>query len=79
VVTRNVTLALPAELVRRARVCAAQQETSLSALVASYLETLTRPDKDYQDVWQRERALMREGLDMRVGEITWTRADTHVR
>jgi len=51
----------------------------LSAFVAAYLETLTRPAKGYQDVWQRERALMREGLDMRVGEITWTRDDAHAR
>lgn len=52
--TRNITLALPSELVRRARIIAAARDTSVSALVA-------------------------EGLPMRVGQVTWSRARSHER
>jgi hypothetical protein len=75
---RNLTLTLPSELVRRARVVAAARDTSVSALVAEFLEQLTRED-DYDEVWARERALMRSGLPMRVGTVTWTRDDVHER
>ena len=41
-------------------------------------ERLTRDD-DYDEVWQRERALMEQGLPMSVGEVTWSRDDVHER
>jgi hypothetical protein len=77
--SRNLTLTLPADLVRRAKVIAAQRDTSVSALVTAYLEQLARDDDDYEDLWRRERAIMEKGLRMRVGEITWTRDDAHDR
>lgn len=76
--SRNLTLTLPSELVRRAKIAAAARDTSLSALIAEYLERLTRDD-DYDEVWQRERALMEQGLPMSVGEVTWSRDDVHER
>lgn len=75
--TRNLTVSLPEDLVVRAKVIAAKRDTSVSALVAEYLETLAAQDDDYALVWEREQHLMREGLDMRVGEVTWSRDDVH--
>lgn len=77
--TRNVTLALPADLVRRAKIVAATRDTSLSALVADYLEGLTEDQDDYAQMWRKEQRLMRGGLPMRVGTVTWSRADSHER
>jgi hypothetical protein len=77
--TRNITLALPADLVRRAKVVAATRDTSVSALVAEYLAALTQHDDDYDVRWGEEQRLMREGLDMRIGEITWSRDEIHGR
>ncbi len=77
--TRNITLALPSELVRRARIIAAARETSVSALVAEYLQSLARQADDYEALWQEEQRLMAEGLPMRVGRVTWSRADSHER
>lgn len=77
--TRNITLALPSELVRRARIIAAARETSVSALVAEYLQSLARQADDYERLWQEEQRLMAEGLPMRVGQVTWSRADSHER
>jgi len=76
--SRNLTLTLPSDLVRRAKIAAAARDTSLSALIAEYLERLTRDD-DYDEVWQRERTLMEQGLPMSVGEVTWSRDDVHER
>lgn len=76
---RNITLALPSELVRRARIIAAARETSVSALVAEYLESLARQADDYEPLWQEEQRLMAEGLPMRVGRVGWSRADSHER
>ena len=75
---RNITLSLPDELVRRAEVVAAERDTSVSALVAAYLEGLTREEDDDQ-WWRDEQRLMAEGLAMRVGEVTWTRDEAHGR
>ena len=77
--TRNITLTLPAELVRRAKIIAATRDTSVSGLVAEYLERMTQEDDDYDDMWQEERRLMTAGLPMRIGEITWVRDDVHER
>jgi Family of unknown function (DUF6364) len=77
--TRNITLTLPSELVRRAKVIAASRDTSLSALVAEYFRQLTRQEDDYERAWEEERQLMADGLPMRVGEVTWSRADSHAR
>lgn len=76
---RNLTLTLPADLVRRAKIIAATRETSISALVAEYLEALAHEEDDYDREWRDERRLMSDGLPMRVGAVTWTRADAHER
>lgn len=38
---KNITVSVPDDVYRNARVAAAQRDTSLSALVASYLEQLS--------------------------------------
>lgn len=54
------------------------RDTSISALVAEFLERLATGD-DYDEVWRRERELMQQGLPMSVGSVTWTRDDVHAR
>jgi len=76
--SRNITLALPDELVRRAKVVAAERETSISALVASLLTELVGDAEDYDRVWAEEEAAMTAG-PLVVGEVTWTRDDLHAR
>lgn len=76
---RNVTLSLPSELLKRVKVLAAERETSVSALMRELLEDFVRREDDYWTVWEEEKKVLREGLDMRVGEITWTRDEVHDR
>ncbi|HET7388466.1 MAG TPA: DUF6364 family protein [Nocardioidaceae bacterium] len=78
-VNRNLTITLPEDLVRRAKVAAAKRDTSISALVTEHLRALADQDDDYDSVWRQERQLMAEGLAMSVGELTWSREELHER
>jgi hypothetical protein len=76
--TRNVTLSLPDELVRRAKVFAAERDTSVSALVVSLLNQLLGDVEDYDELWAQEEAVMTAGA-LQVGRVTWNREDLHRR
>ena len=45
---KNVTISLPEDVYRRARIRAAERDTSLSALVRDVLEALGSPDADFE-------------------------------
>jgi hypothetical protein len=45
---KNVTIALPADVYRRARIKAAERDTSLSALVRNYLTAVAGEDSDFE-------------------------------
>jgi hypothetical protein len=77
--TRNITLSMPEELVRQAKVAAAQRDMSVSALVARLLEQLLGEARNDEEVWAEERRLMDEGIGMQVGDVAWTRDDLHER
>ena len=77
--TRNITLSLPDDLVRRAKVLAAQQDTSVSALVADLLRQATNQGSTYAPIWSEEERLMAEGVGLKVGEVTWSRDELHER
>jgi len=76
--TRNITLALPADLIRRAKVYAAAHDTSISALVTEVLSHRVELEDDYDEAWTREFELMRRAL-YKVGDLTWTRDGLHER
>lgn len=75
--SRNITLSLPDELVRGAKVLAATRDTSVSALVADLLRQLVG-GQDYDTAWRSEEAVMDAGL-LEVGDISWSRDDLHAR
>ena len=53
--TQNITLKIPAETIRKAKVIAAERGTSISALVAGKIEEIVGEDAEYQAA--RRRAL----------------------
>jgi hypothetical protein len=61
----NVTLKLDADLLREARIMAAEQCSSISALLAAQLEKVVRKRKDYEKAKRKALALMRKGFDLR--------------
>ncbi|ACY22170.1 hypothetical protein Gbro_2962 [Gordonia bronchialis DSM 43247] len=75
---RNITLSLPEELVRKAKVIAAERDTSVSALVAELVEHLAGGSEDFDRAWAHEIDRMTHS-GMSVGDVTWTRDQLHDR
>jgi hypothetical protein len=61
----NVTLKLDTDLLREARVLAAEEGRSLSALLTDRLEALIRERKAFERARRRALARLRAGLDLR--------------
>jgi hypothetical protein len=61
----NITLKMDADLLREARVLAAEEDTSISAMLAARLEQIVRERKAYQRARKRALARLREGMDLR--------------
>ncbi|HLI62263.1 MAG TPA: DUF6364 family protein [Terriglobales bacterium] len=61
----NVTLKLDAELLREARIMAAEQGSSISAMVAAQLEKAVRERKGYEEAKRRALRRLRKGFDLR--------------
>ncbi len=64
----NVTLKLDTELLKQARVLAAEEGSSISRLLAGKLEELVRERKGYDRARKRALARLRAGLP-----VGWTR------
>ncbi|HEY1658242.1 MAG TPA: hypothetical protein VGG14_07840 [Candidatus Sulfotelmatobacter sp.] len=60
----NITLKLDADLLREARILAAEEDTSISALLASRLEQIVRERKAYHRARKRALARLRDGMDL---------------
>jgi hypothetical protein len=76
----DVTLSLDEKLVKKVRKIAVERDTTLTALVRSYLETLAAGESS--DRKQRDLEALRrsfEQFQFDGGERTWTRADLHER
>jgi hypothetical protein len=63
----NITLKLETALIREARILAAEEGTSISALLAARLEQIVNERKTYDRARKRALARLREGLD-----LNWT-------
>ncbi len=60
----NVTLKLDANLLREARVLAAEEGSSISALLSDRLEALVRQRKAFDRARRRALARLRQGIDL---------------
>jgi hypothetical protein len=61
----NVTLKLDADLLREARILAAEEGRSVSALLTDRLEALIRERKAFDQSRRRALVRLRKGLDLR--------------
>jgi hypothetical protein len=60
----NITLKLESALIREARVLAAEEGTSISTLLATYLQRIVDERKLYDRARKRALARLREGMDL---------------
>jgi len=77
--SRNITLSVPDDLVRRVKVLAAQRDTSVSAIVTDLLTELVDSGASYEAAWAAEEAVMASGTGMQIGQIAWDRNELHQR
>jgi hypothetical protein len=76
--SRSITLSLPDELVRRAKIVAAARDSSVSAMVVQLLESAVGDIEDDDSLWTAEESTMRAEL-RRIGPIAWDRDEVHTR
>ena len=78
--SRNVTLALPEELLRRLKILAAKQDTSISALLTATLSEFADYEEGYAEARDAMIADLEKGYDLGTrGQISWTRDSLHER
>ncbi|MHB8218593.1 MAG: hypothetical protein ACYDDS_21180 [Candidatus Sulfotelmatobacter sp.] len=73
----NITLKLDAELLREARILAAEEDTSISALLAARLEQIVRDRRTYHRARKRALVRLRDGMDL--GWTPASRDEIHQR
>jgi len=77
---QNVTLAIPKDILRKAKILAIQKNTSLSGLLTQTLADLVAHQETYEQARQRNLALLERSFDLgSQGEITWKRDELHER
>ena len=77
---RNVTLSIPRQLLKQAKIIAASQDKSLSQFFSESLEEKVREKTDYSKAQKRQMWLLKKGLDLgTMGQVKTSRDDLHVR
>lgn len=61
----NITLKLDANLLKQVRILAAEEGTSISAMLSERLEEIVRERKTYDRARRRALARLQHGLDLR--------------
>jgi hypothetical protein len=80
VANQNITLSLPEDDIRAARILAASRGTSVSQLLARMLKDLVEQETGYARARERSLARLREGMDLGTGgQASWSRDSVHER
>jgi plasmid stability protein len=74
----NVTLALDDALLRKARVKAVHEQTSVNAVIREFLAGWVRDEDERAAAVGRARAAL-DSAEYRSGGVAWTRDDLHQR
>jgi len=77
---QNVTLSVPVDLLKDAKVMAAQRGTSLSALMVEGLKRAVRDDERFAEAARRIKKRLQRGFDLGTnGKALPRRAELHER
>lgn len=78
--TQNVTLVVPKQILREAKLLAVKRQTSLSALLTQLLSDMVAEENGYASALKRHMTYLDKGIDLGTGgAIGWTRDDVHER
>jgi hypothetical protein len=77
---QNITLSLPEEDLREARILAARRGTSVSQMLGRMLRELVERETGYARARDRSVARLQQSMDLGTGgHISWSRDDVHER
>jgi hypothetical protein len=77
---QNITLSLPEEDLREARILAARRGTSVSQMLARMLRDLVEQESGYARARDRSLARLHQGMDLGTnGHVGWSRDSIHER
>ena len=77
---QNITLSLPKDIIKKAKIVAIKKDTSLSSLIRQILEEIIEKDQGYDLAMKRHFKILEDGLDFNLkGKIPWTREQLHER
>jgi metal-responsive CopG/Arc/MetJ family transcriptional regulator len=77
---QNITLALPKDVLKRVKVMAAEEGTSISAIMEHLLHDHLARHEGYHKACQRQSAVLTKGFDLGTkGKRTWSREQLHER
>ena len=78
--TQNVTLSIPKDTLRKAKILAVQRNTSLSSLLTEALEELVSHRESYSAARAYHLSLLEKGFDLGTeGQISIKRDELHER
>jgi hypothetical protein len=77
--TRNVTLAIDADLLKKARKIAVDKDTTVTGLIRNYLETLIEQEGKSKKETISELVQLLDHSNARIGKKTWSREELHER
>ena len=77
--TQNVTLSLPKALLRRAKIIAIEENTSLSQLLKDAISDIVTKSDRYTLARAQHLAWLEEGANLGSTEVVWTREELHER
>jgi hypothetical protein len=75
---QNLTVSLPRQTIRKAKILAARRGSSISSLLAEQIEILVGEEEAYERAERQATALLEQGFHMG-GEIRATREEWHER
>jgi hypothetical protein len=77
---QNVTISLPVSVLKKAKHLAVEEGSSLSGMLATFIEKLVDDAGEKGRAARRIRRRLAGGLDLGTnGSIAWTRDDVHER
>lgn len=78
--TQNITLAIPKNVLRKAKLLATERHMSLSSLLTQMIADVVDRQDRYHAARDRQIAWLEQGLDLGTqGSIAWRREELHER
>ena len=75
---QNITLAIEKEILRKGKLIAAQNDTSISKMLSDQLKEMIDREEQYQAARRKALHALKKGFHLG-GKITWRREDLHER